>query len=40
MLSEIVGTVLDASFPVDVELALADAIANPVKAHVNCFESF
>jgi len=40
MLAEIIGAVEAAFTPVDVKLALADAIANPVKAHVNCFRTF
>lgn len=37
MLGKIVSAIEDAFFPVDVELALADAIADPIEAHVNGF---
>jgi hypothetical protein len=40
MFSEIISSVQNSSFPIDMELALADAVANPVEAHVNGFGSF
>ena len=40
MFSEIISFVQNASSPINVELALADAVANPIKAHVECFGSF
>jgi hypothetical protein len=41
MFVEIISPVYDAPSPaVNVELALADTVANPVNAHGNCFESF
>ena len=40
MLSVIVAQVSDAGLPVDEELTLACAIAYPIKAHVDRFQSF
>ena len=40
MLGEVVGLVEMAWFPVDKELALADAVAELVELHVNGFGSF
>ena len=40
MFAEIIGAVEAALAPVDMKLALANAITNPVKAHVNCFRPF
>jgi hypothetical protein len=37
---EVVSHVGGAAFPVDNELALADAVADPVEAHVNGFGAF
>lgn len=35
MFREIVSFVETAAFPIDIKLALADAITNPIKVHVN-----
>ena len=40
MLGVIVAQVSDDGLPVDEELALACAVAHPIKAHVNRFRSF
>jgi hypothetical protein len=40
MLGKVVGTVRLAFAPVNLKLALADTIADPVKSHINCFGSF
>ena len=40
MLREIISFVEATAFPVDVKLALSDAVSNPVKAHVDSFGSF
>ena len=34
---KVVSSVGDVVAPVDNELALADAVADPIKTHVNCF---
>ena len=39
MFSEIISLVQSSSFPIDVILALADAVTNPVEVHINCFGS-
>jgi hypothetical protein len=36
----IIHFVEEAAFPIDVELALTDVVANPVKAHSNSFRAF
>ena len=36
MLGEIVRTIEDAFFPVDVKLALADSVADPIETHIDC----
>jgi hypothetical protein len=38
--AEIIGAVEAALLPIDVKVALADAVTNPVKSHVNCFRMF
>jgi hypothetical protein len=40
MFGKVVGSVGDAAAPVDNELALADAVADPIKTHVHGFGSF
>ena len=40
MLRKVVGKVVSAGFPVYNELALPDAIAEPVEAHVHCLTAF
>ena len=40
MLGEIVGVIVPARFPVNVELTLADVIADPIKTHVDGLGSF
>ena len=40
VLCEIVGMVESPWFPEDLELALFDTVADPVKPHVHCFGSF
>jgi hypothetical protein len=40
MFGKVVGSVGDAAAPVDHELALADAVADPLKTHVHGFGSF
>ena len=39
MLGEVVGLVEAAFLPEDMKLPLANAVADPVKAHVNCLGS-
>lgn len=39
MFGEVVGEIGGAGLPMDMELVLADAVADPVKAHVNGFGS-
>ena len=38
--AEIIGAIVFALAPIDVKLALADAIADPVEAHVHGLRSF
>jgi hypothetical protein len=40
MLSKIVGPIGNTAAPMDVELTLAHAIANPIETHVNSFGAF
>ena len=40
MFGEIVSLVEASFFPIDVELALAYTVTDPVEAHVNCLGSF
>ena len=40
MLGKIIGTIGFAFIPENLELALADAIADPIKAHIDGFGSF
>lgn len=40
MFGKIIGFVQGAGFPINMELALADAVANPVEAHINGFGAF
>ena len=40
MLGVIVTQVSDVGLPVDEELTLTCAVAYPIKAHVDCFQSF
>jgi hypothetical protein len=40
MFCKIIVFVEEAAFPIDMELTLADAVANPVKAHINGFRTF
>jgi hypothetical protein len=40
MFCHVIGAVEGAFSPEDIELFLADAVANPIKAHVHCFGSF
>ena len=40
MFGKIISPVQNSSFPVDVELALADTVANPVEVHIDGFGSF
>jgi hypothetical protein len=40
MFGKVVGSVGDTAVPVDNELALADAVADPIKTHVHGFGSF
>ena len=40
MFCKIIGFVQGAGFPINVELALADAVANPVKAHIDGLGAF
>jgi hypothetical protein len=37
MFGKIIGTIGLSFAPIDFELTLSNAIANPVEAHVNCF---
>jgi hypothetical protein len=37
MFSKIIGLVKSAGFPIDMELALADTVANPVETHIDGF---
>ena len=37
---KIISTIEAAFLPVDMKLALADAIADPIEAHVDCLRSF
>jgi hypothetical protein len=37
MFGEVVGAVGRAFAPVDLKLSLVNAIADPIKPHVNCF---
>ena len=39
MLGEVVSKIVGPGLPVDKKLALSDAVADPVEAHVNCFGS-
>jgi hypothetical protein len=39
VLGEVVGEIVDAALPMHVELALADAVADPIKAHIDGFGS-
>ena len=39
MFGEVVGLVEAAFLPIDVKLSLANAVADPIKAHVNCLGS-
>jgi hypothetical protein len=40
MFSKVIGFVKSAGFPIDMELALADTVANPVQAHIDGFGAF
>ena len=40
MFGDVIGFVQNAFFPVDVELSLSHAVANPIKAHVDSFGAF
>lgn len=40
VLREVVSTVAFAGAPVDNELALADAVTDPIEAHIHCFGAF
>ena len=40
MFSGVISKIGIAGFPVDMELVLANAIAEPVKTHVHCFGAF
>jgi hypothetical protein len=40
MFGKIISCVQNSLFPIDVELALADAVTNPVEAHIDGFGSF
>jgi hypothetical protein len=40
MFSKIVGPICSTPVPVDVELTLAHAIANPIETHVDSFGAF
>jgi len=40
VLGEVVAEVFFATFPMDVELALTNAVSHPIKSHVNGFGTF
>ena len=37
MFCKVITMIVSTAFPMDFELALAHAVTNPIKAHVNCF---
>ena len=39
MFAKIIGVILVAWAPIDKELALGDAVSDPVESHVNCLGS-